>query len=256
MSNVLDEIIRTGMVKSPNGLEIKVKSNIPQDEGLFLQKLILEFKPKVTLEVGLAYGISSLYICEALMQIGSERHVVIDPCQNEAWNGIGLHNLKMAGYEKLIDFREMSSHLALPQLEVEGLKVDFAFIDGWHTFDYALIDFFFIDRLLSVGGVVAFDDTLYYASIRILCRYIVTNRAYSVINKSNEAPLRKSKTQMLLKVPLVSKYLKRIAKPEIIEPDYKLGLPKGNYIAFRKEKEDILGDGTNGTRRWNVHKNF
>ena len=250
-------------LKSASGELVKVHSQVSKEEGEFLQKLILELKPKVSVEVGLAFGISSLFICEALTQVQAERHVVIDPSQSDAWKGIGLSNLKEAGYEKLVDFKEMSSHLALPQLEADGLKIDFAFIDGWHTFDYKLLDFFYIDRLLKVGGVVVFDDLL-YPSVHRVCRYIITNRAYRVVDNSSSLKQHKSwsKAQTLLKTPVISKYLKRstylkrIAKPEVIEPDDKLGLPAGNYIAFMKERDDILGDGSNGTRRWDFHNEF
>ena len=36
--------------------------------------------------------------------------------------------------------------------------VQFVDIDGWHTFDYVLLDFFYIDKMLVTGGVVAFND--------------------------------------------------------------------------------------------------
>jgi len=42
--------------------------------------------------------------------------------------------------------------------EAQGERIDFAFIDGAHTFDHVLVDFFYIDRMLNVGGIVAFDD--------------------------------------------------------------------------------------------------
>jgi predicted O-methyltransferase YrrM len=257
MSQVLDEILRTGFVQSAEGEQVAVHSQIPREEGEFLQKLVREVKPRASVEVGLAYGISSLFICEALAQVGAERHVVIDPYQFEGWKGIGLKNLREGGYEKLIDFRGVSSHLALPQLEAEGLKIDFAFIDGWHTFDYALLEFFYVDRLLRVGGVVVFDDTL-YPSVRKVCRYVVTNRAYTVVNRPSGPETRApwSKTRMLLKAPVISPYLNRIAKPEVVEPDEILGLPAGNYIALRKDGDDVFGDGSGGTRRWDFHKEF
>ena len=241
--DVLDEILRTGFVKSADDEPVELNSQISKEEGEFLQKLILELKPKVSVEVGLAFGISSLFICEALAQVQAERHIIIDPYQLSYWKGIGLNNLKKAGYEKLIDFKEVSSHRALPQLEAEGVKIDFAFVDGWHTFDYVLMEFFYIDRLLRVGGVVAFDDT-FYRSIRKVCRYIITNRAYTVIpdSSSPKTPKPWLKTRLLLKTPIISTYLKRIT-----------GV---NYIAFRKERDDILGDGSNGTRRWDFHNDF
>ncbi|MCI0545826.1 MAG: class I SAM-dependent methyltransferase [Candidatus Rokubacteria bacterium] len=232
-------------------------SYIPREEGEFLQKLILEVKPRVSVEVGLGYGISSLFICEALTQVQAERHIIIDPYQFPGWGGIGLHNLKEAGYDRLVDFREAPSHLALPQLEAEGLRIDFAFIDGWHTFDYALVDFFYIDRLLRVGGVVAFDDAM-YTSIRKVCRYVATNRAYTVIDDgvARPRPRRPWWETRLLATPGVSTYLRRMARPEIIETDEALRLPNVNYTAFKKERDDILGDGSPGTRRWDFHAEF
>jgi len=34
----------------------------------------------------------------------------------------------------------------LPRLLESGKKIDFAYIDGWHTFDYTLLDWCYIDR--------------------------------------------------------------------------------------------------------------
>ena len=54
--------------------------------------------------------------------------------------------------------------------EAQGERIDFAFIDGAHTFDHALVDFFYIDRMLNVGGIVAFDD-LGFPCIEKVCRF-------------------------------------------------------------------------------------
>ena len=32
------------------------------------------------------------------------------------------------------------------------------YIDGWHTFDYTLVDFFYADLLLETNGVIVLDD--------------------------------------------------------------------------------------------------
>jgi Methyltransferase domain len=65
-------------------------------------------------------------------------------------------------------------------LEARQETFDFAFVDGMHTFDYVFTDFFYIDKMLPVGGVIVFDD-VYYPSIRKLCRYILTNLPYEAI---------------------------------------------------------------------------
>jgi hypothetical protein len=55
----------------------------------------------------LAYGISTLFILEALAQLpGTRRHIVIDPLQQARFKRIGLRHVREAGYEHLIEFWE------------------------------------------------------------------------------------------------------------------------------------------------------
>src|ERR1700722_19985661 len=103
MDTILAEILTTGQVKSAEGKCFELASHISSEEGQLLQKLIAENNVSTTLEVGLCYGISALYICEAIANQPSARHIVIDPFQFENYSGIGLHNLKLAGYEHLIE---------------------------------------------------------------------------------------------------------------------------------------------------------
>jgi len=258
MNPVLEKILRTGNTTSASGEIITtVPSQISEKEGEWLQEIISEVRPKVSLEIGLAYGISSLFICEALAKVRAERHIIIDPNQHQRFKGIGLLNLRRAGYEKIVEFHEARSFQVLPKLEADGVRIDFAFIDGWHTFDYVMVDFFYIDKMLRVGGVVAFDD-LSYPSIRKLCRYILTNLPYSVFQKSAPDGSHKVtlKRWLAFHLPVFSKEMRRIAKPEILEPDHTLGLRDLTYVALRKEKEDVCGDGSNGTRRSDDHHEF
>jgi cephalosporin hydroxylase len=257
MNPVLEKILRTGNTTSASGEIIKVHSQISEKQGESLQEIISAVRPKVSLEIGLAYGIASLYICEALAKVQAERHIIIDPFQHQGWKGIGFLNLKQAGYEKMIEFHEAPSFQVLPKLEADGLRIDFAFIDGWHTFDYVMVDFFYIDKMLRVGGVLVFDD-LCYASIRKLCRYILTNLPYSVFQKPAPAASHKVtlKRWLAFNLSVFSKEVRRIAKPEILEPDHKLGLRDQAYVALKKEKEDVCGNGSNGTRRWDDHHEF
>jgi predicted O-methyltransferase YrrM len=249
MNPVLAEILTTSLVKSADGNVLKLHSNISREQGEFLQKVILESQPKVSLEIGLAYGISALFICEALNQIPGTRHIIIDPYQSTSWREIGLDNLKKAGYEEIIELHQQLSHLALPQMELQGTKIDFAFIDGMHTFDHTLIDFFYIDRMLNVGGIIAIDDAN-WPSIRKVCRFIVTNRSYSVFRCLDHHDAKLSfNRQMLKRAANTSKAVRRILKPEYIQPDIELGLkPFTRCIAFKKEADD--------KRKWDFHREF
>ena len=40
-------------------------------------------------------------------------------------------------------------------------KFDLIFIDGWHTFYYTLVDFFYSNLLLKIGGMIIIDDALH-----------------------------------------------------------------------------------------------
>jgi len=188
----------------------------------------------------LAYGVSALWICEALKP--NARHVVIDPNQRGGpwgndWHGIGLANLERAGFAHLIDFRGEPSFRALPKLEREGTRLDFAFIDGVHYFDYALVDFFFIDRMLRVGGIVAFDDADWPA-IHRLCRFVAENLHYSVAVAREADPGRPSMLRKSLRrLGRASGKVRRLLSPEVLRPDDVLGI-SGRMVAFRKEQDD------------------
>ena len=69
------------------------------------------------------------------------------------------------GTTAMFGVSEHPLRLALTRLCAEGERIDFAFIDGNHRFDYTLVDFFYIDKMLRLGGHVAFDD-LWIASVR------------------------------------------------------------------------------------------
>jgi predicted O-methyltransferase YrrM len=264
IDDVLRTILATKTVVTASGIERRLHSSISEDEGIFLQKLIRDHKPRRSLEIGCAYGISSLYICEALSEVGAAKHIIIDYAQffphdagrwghpNSGWEGIGLKNLKQAGYESLVEFHEERSYECLPALLKNNTKIDFAFVDGQHTFDYVMVDFFFIDKLLNVGGIVAFDDAS-FPSIRKVCRYALTNMRYSVVGPS---PLKKGLFKgFMQRIITAAPLSKRLAKPEIVVSDDTLGLPS-DYVALRKEEDDLIGQGANTTRRSDTHNAF
>lgn len=178
MNQVLEEILTTGSAVTSTGDVVQVHSQVSGEDARFLSQLTSELDIAVSLEIGLAFGVSALAICQSLKPGAS--HIVIDPFQNDSlWDGIGLANLNRAGLRNIVQFHEDSSAVVLPKLESRGVKIDFAFIDGDHSFDYVLVDFFHVDRLLRVGGVVVFDDAD-WRSVRKVLRFIVANLNYEV----------------------------------------------------------------------------
>lgn len=182
MNPIIQEIFDKRTTKSVDGKTVNVTGQISFHEGELIQKCIEEINAEVSVEVGLAFGTSAMFICEYLKKTPKTRHYVMDPFQmyEASYGGIGLNNLKKSGFGDIIEFIDKPSQLALPELEQRKVKVDFAFIDGWHTFDHTLVDFFFVDRILRVGGIMILDDTDWPA-VKKLVSFIETNRSYEFI---------------------------------------------------------------------------
>lgn len=169
MRHVLKRLYETKTIVGKSGKNHTLHSSIDEREGECIFNTIHSNQNILhTLEVGCAFGLSSLYICLALKdRIGSE-HIIIDPFQHTQWDGAGVRLLEECeiNFFRLI---ETKSEFALPKLleENEGY-FDFIFIDGWHTFDHTLVDCFYSTRLLKVGGYLAIDDASFPSVGRVI----------------------------------------------------------------------------------------
>ena len=147
-----------------------------------LQNWLRKVNSKNSLEIGLAFGVSSLFILDELSIKPEAQHFGIDPMQfNDRWFGLGLENIKRAGFKKQYRFYNETSFQALPKILDQGYRFDFALIDGWHTFDYTLVDFFYIDKMLNNNGVIVFDDVGYKA-IRKVVTFVLSNLEYELVD--------------------------------------------------------------------------
>jgi predicted O-methyltransferase YrrM len=129
-------------------------------EGEALRGWILQENAARTVEVGLGYGISALYICEGLLENSSRapRHVVVDPNQATRFSDCGLQFLDEAGVGELVELHAEDSRILLPRFLDEARSFDFAFVDGNHRFDGVFIDLFYLGRLVQPGGIIFLDD--------------------------------------------------------------------------------------------------
>lgn len=196
MNAVLARLSSTGVIKQPDGSESPVHSHIPAFECQIIQQWLQEHRCSRLIEIGLAYGISSLYICDAVADRTDLIYHIIDPHQQHHWQGLGLHHLREAGYGERITFHETYAECYLPQLWQSGFRCDFALIDGRHTFDQTLIDFFWINRLLTVNGIVIFDD-IQLPAVQRATAYVATYPCYerlplpSAVSNSTTARVRR-----------------------------------------------------------------
>ena len=82
--------------------------------------------------------------------------------------------MRKAGLSHIVELREVKSFLGLPELLTEGARFQAIFIDGMHLYDYSLVDFFYADLLLDVGGVVLLDD-IKHAGVAACMKYVLSN---------------------------------------------------------------------------------
>lgn len=129
---------------------------------LCLRHLMMELRPTRTLEVGLSFGGSCLVFTAShrdLGRPGDGQHTALDPFQSSVWQDCGVLAVERAGLAGFLDMRHASSQLELPKFISEGVTFDLVYVDGSHLFEDVFVDMYFITRLLSEGGVVAFDDS-------------------------------------------------------------------------------------------------
>jgi predicted O-methyltransferase YrrM len=129
-------------------------------EGEALREWVTREGARQTIEVGLGYGISALFICAGLLESADPtvRHVAVDPNQETRFADCGRQFLEDAGVAKLVEFYAEESQTALPRLLSEGRQFDLAFVDGNHRFDGVFVDLVYLGRLVRAGGVIFVDD--------------------------------------------------------------------------------------------------
>jgi predicted O-methyltransferase YrrM len=170
----LDRTYRRGSVPDDSGTDIALEPHsVRQAQGEALRELAVASGAERTIEVGLALGMSALFLCQAVLERGG-RHVAIDPYQRESWNGAGLRTLREAGVGEVVEVIEEESQLALPRLVGEAREFDFAFVDGDHRFEGVFLDLYFMTRLVRPAGLVVVDD-MWMPAVRLAVAYVERN---------------------------------------------------------------------------------
>ncbi|XP_055961942.1 caffeoyl-CoA O-methyltransferase-like isoform X3 [Mercurialis annua] len=135
---------------------------VPVDEGLFLTMLMKIMNPKKTLEIGVFTGYSLLATAFGLAN--DAQVTAIDPNQ-EAYE-VGLPFIRNAGVDHKINFIKSDAKSVLTKMlddnkDVE--EIDFAFVDAekhkYKEYHEQLL------KLVKVGGIIAYDDTLYFGFV-------------------------------------------------------------------------------------------
>jgi predicted O-methyltransferase YrrM len=230
----LSEAYKTRKIATIDKELVEFHSGINEGEAEMLSKIIRDIKASTTLEIGLAMGASAITFCNAASANDSRSiHYAIDPNQYSDYNGIGVNLINEAGYNRNFKLIEGKTHEVFHFFLANNIKLDMAFIDGWHTFDYTFIDFFFIDKILKDGGILAFHD-MYGMSKQKVLGFIKTHRDYEILYQYKIRDKSRLKTLKM--------FVWRIfKKPLLIFSWYhwKFQLSSSNGIIFLKKKSSF-----------------
>lgn len=87
------------------------------------------------------------------------------------------------------------------RLLAEGLRLDFALVDGWHSFDQVMMEVYFLNRMLAPGALLVFDDVHLPALQRVLA-FVASLPAYRPLPLSEaRRKTRAARVRRLMGVP-------------------------------------------------------
>jgi predicted O-methyltransferase YrrM len=194
LRQVRERLLSEGSVIAPDGERRELAPvAIGAAEGAALREWVQRERARRTLETGLGFAVSTLFLCEGLLATGGEvRHVAIDPYQFESlpehrttYAGVGVATLEEAGVRELVELHVEPSETALPRLLSEGRSFDLAFVDGNHRFEGVFLDLVYCGWLLEPRGIVFADDAQLPA-VRRAAAFCVANLEWAVEDEGRE----------------------------------------------------------------------
>jgi len=127
-----------------------------------MTQLVSQCNAKQILELGFAHGVSTCYLAAAVDGVDGAMVTSIDLIESLNRDPRAEDLLERCGLQHLVQLiREPSSFTwRLMKWLEEGRRecFDLVYLDGGHTWDITGFAFFLVDRLLSPGGLLIFDD--------------------------------------------------------------------------------------------------
>jgi predicted O-methyltransferase YrrM len=238
---IAEEVITTRTATLSDGSVVAASSFVSRQTCQILYEMVERSAARHGVEVGMAFGVSTVCLADALRGVGGPeaRLIAFDPTQRltDSWNSAGVWQVERAGLSSVVELHDETSQRGLPKLVDSGYRCQIGFIDGWHTFDHTLIDFFYIDQMLEIGGHIVFDDVL-YPSIHSVVRFVLANRNYELaaveVVPAHETAFRVRRA--------VKRLLRRLARTDRDPSPANLAtlrsIASAQTVALRKIKED------------------
>ncbi len=241
MTETLKQIFEANSIEvDDSGERHPLHSNTSLGQCLFIEEMFDAVKPQKTLEIGLAMGLSAISILEKHKENGGTEkcHIVSEP---HSWKGIAEHNIEKLGLMKYCDIRYLKSDRVVTDLFLSNERIQLAYIDTTKVVDIVMQDFYFIDKILDIGGVIILDDCGGgWPGIQKVARFANTLPHYKIAGKYGKAKrsfkLRLYEKAVAFVISLIP-FKQRIFTGYSFKTNHQLGLDY-NCIAFKKISED------------------
>ncbi len=136
---------------------------ITREQGQSIRELILKNNCQNVVEFGTSFGISTIYLADAVRQTGGK---VITTELLESKGNRAMQNIKDAG---LLDYVELRIGDAMQTLKEHASPIDFLFLDGWK--DLYLPLFQLLEPLFHSGTLI-YADNMDMAGTRPYADYV------------------------------------------------------------------------------------
>jgi predicted O-methyltransferase YrrM len=114
--------------------------------------LVQQRRPRLVVEFGSAFGVSGMYFVAALTAVGSGTLYSFE--LNRAWADIAERNIRAIGDRFVLTRGTFEDCVAA----VVPAPIDFALVDGIHTYEFVMRQYALLRRHTSPGALIAFDD--------------------------------------------------------------------------------------------------
>jgi hypothetical protein len=203
--------------------------NLLESQNAFVTTLLHEHKPQNTLQLGLGNLDLTLSVCQTLNAIDNAALILITPniAQHSRFS-IEFNKLKEGFLTDLVELIRTPADEVLPDFYFQNRSIDFAIINESAPFEQALVAFYYVDKMLASRGTIVIND-VDTPVMRKLCRYLITERDYTVqntLNSVSKGPLisRLLRNQFNKAPDFLKDKIKMFVNAELLLTDEDLGL--------------------------------
>ncbi|MGE2733515.1 class I SAM-dependent methyltransferase [Mycolicibacterium vaccae] len=126
----------------------------PAEQGDCYSWLVMQRRPDIVVEFGSGFGVSGMYFATGLEANGSGHLYSFEI--NPDWAAVAEASISKISNRFTLTRGSFEEHVDI----VPG-KIDLAFVDGIHTYDFVMAQWEILRGRMSPGGLVLFDDISY-----------------------------------------------------------------------------------------------